>query len=211
MNEKPHWLAGWVAALAKLISGARVLWLDCRPDTRQRIYFGNHSSHLDAVIIWAALPPAVRALTRPVAAQDYWEKGFRRFLSEQVFRAVLIPRAAPSGEKSFSAGREALERMVEAMGERHSLILFPEGTRGTGEEVQPFKGGLYHLCGLKPGVELVPVYLENLNRILPKGEVLPVPLLSSVTFGPPLYLGESESKPEFLQRAREGLCRLRPR
>ncbi len=211
MNQKPHWLAGWVAALAKLISGARVLWLDCRPDTRQRIYFGNHSSHLDAVIIWASLPPAVRALTRPVAAQDYWEKGFRRFLSEQVFRAVLIPRAAPTGEKSFSAGREALERMVEAMGERHSLILFPEGTRGTGEEVQPFKGGLYHLCSLKPGVELVPVYLENLNRILPKGEVLPVPLLGSVTFGPPLYLGESESKPEFLQRAREALCRLQPR
>lgn len=210
MSERPHWLAGWVAALAKLISGARVLWLDCQPDTRQRIYFGNHSSHLDAVIIWASLPPAVRALTRPVAAQDYWEKGFRRLLSEQVFRAVLIPRAAPTGEKSFSAGREALERMVEAMGERHSLILFPEGTRGTGEDVQAFKGGLYHLCGLKPGVELVPVYLENLNRILPKGEVLPVPLLSSVTFGPPLHLGEGEHKAEFLQRAREALCRLRP-
>ncbi len=211
MSEKPHWLAGWVAALAKLISGARVLWLDCQPSTRQRIYFGNHSSHLDAVIIWAALPPPVRALTRPVAAQDYWEKGFRRFLSEQVFRAVLIPRAAPTGEKSLAAGREALERMVEAMGERHSLILFPEGTRGTGDDVQPFKGGLYHLCSLKPGVELVPVYLENLNRILPKGEVLPVPLLSSVTFGPPLCLGEGEHKAEFLQRARGALCRLRPR
>ncbi len=210
MNQRPHWLAGWVAALAKLISGARVLWLDCQPSTRQRIYFGNHSSHLDAVIIWASLPPAVRALTRPVAAQDYWEKGFRRFLAEKVFRAVLIPRAAPAGEKRFSAGREALERMVEAMGERHSLILFPEGTRGTGEEVQAFKGGLYHLCGLKAGVGLVPVYLENLNRILPKGEVLPVPLLSSVSFGPPLYLGEGEHKAEFLQRAREALCRLRP-
>ncbi len=210
MNERPHWLAGWVAALAKLISGARVLWLECQPSTRQRIYFGNHSSHLDAVIIWSALPPAVRALTRPVAAQDYWEKGFRRFLSEKVFRAVLSPRAAPSGEKSLAGGRQALERMAEAMGERHSLILFPEGTRGTGEEVQAFKGGLYHLCGLKPGVELVPVYLENLNRILPKGEVLPVPLLSSVTFGPPLHLGENENKPEFLQRTREALCRLRP-
>jgi len=211
VNEKPHWLAGWVAALARLISGARVLWLDCQPSTRQRIYFGNHSSHLDAVIIWSALPPAVRALTRPVAAQDYWERGLRWFLSERVFRAVLIPRAAPTGEKRFSAGRAALERMVEAMGKRNSLILFPEGTRGTGDEVQEFKGGLYHLCRLKPGVELVPVYLENLNRILPKGEVLPVPLLSSVTFGPPVYLGEEEGKAEFLPRAREALCRLKPR
>lgn len=212
MTDDVHPLAGVLAAAVKLLSGVRVLWLDSRPDTRQRIYFANHSSHLDAVVIWAALPPAVRAVTRPVAAQDYWEKGWlRASLSAKVFKAVLIPRGASTGEKSASAGREALERMVEAMGERYSLILFPEGTRGTGEEVQPFKSGLYHLCAARRGVKLVPVYLDNLNRILPKGEVLPVPLLSTATFGPPLRLEEAEEKAEFLQRAREALCRLRPR
>ena len=212
-EPRPHPLAPLLAGLARLISGVRVQWLGCQPDTRQRVYFANHTSHLDFVVLWAALPKEVRALTRPIAAQDYWGKGsLRRYLATTLFRAVLIARTGPSDRPNrlgVATAQATLDRMLEALGQHSSLIVFPEGTRGTGEEVAPFKGGLYHLCMRKPGLELVPVYLENLNRILPKGEFLPVPLLSRATFGPPMVLLENEPKREFLERTREAVCKLR--
>lgn len=212
-EPKPYPLAPLVAGLARLISGVRVQWLGCQPDTRQRVYFANHTSHLDFVVLWAALPKEVRALTRPVAAQNYWgQSSLRRYLATTLFRAVLIARMAPSEKPNrlgVAAAQATLDRMLEALGQHSSLIVFPEGTRGTGEEVAPFKSGLYHLCLRKPGLEMVPVYLENLNRILPKGEVVPVPLLSRVTFGPPMYLLDNEPKKAFLERTREAVCKLR--
>jgi 1-acyl-sn-glycerol-3-phosphate acyltransferase len=211
MSTEIHPLASLLAGFARWISGVQVRWLDCQPNPRQRIYFANHTSHLDAVVLWASLPPEVRALARPVAAQDYWEKtGVRRFLSMQVFHAVLINRNPQGSERSLAAAQAVIDRMVEALGDRYSLIVFPEGTRGSGEDVAAFKSGLYHLAQRRPEVELVPTYLENLNRILPKGEVLPVPVLSSATFGPPLRLAPGEPKREFLERAREAVRRLKP-
>lgn len=196
--------AGVIAAAARLISGVQVRWLGCRPDPRQRIYFGNHTSHLDFVVLWSLLPRELRALTRPVAARDYWERGpLRRLLARRVFRAVLIDRGA------IAAARGVIARLAEALGERHSLIVFPEGTRGSGERLGAFKSGLYHLARRRPDVELVPVYLENLNRILPRGEILPVPLLSTATFGSPMQVGEGEPKRAFLERAREAVSTLR--
>jgi len=206
-----HPLASLLAMAMRVLSGVQVRWLDCQPGPRQRIYFANHTSHLDAVILWASLPDQVRALVRPVAAQDYWEKtALRRFLSERLFHAILIDRNPQGAARRLGSAQAVIEKMVSAMGVRYSLIVFPEGTRGSGEEVAPFKSGLYHLALHKPEAELVPVYMENLNRILPKGEVLPVPVLSSVTFGPPLQLESGEHKKVFLDRARQAVCRLRP-
>jgi len=208
--HRVHPLAGVLAALARAISGASVRWLDSRPEPRQRIYFANHSSHLDVVVLWAALPPELRASTRPVAAQDYWDRGrLRRFLAARVFRAVLIERNPGAGAGRVAAATRSIERLTAAIDAGDSLIVFPEGTRGTGEQVAPFKSGLFHLCRVRPGVELLPVYLENLNRILPKGEVLPVPMLSRVTFGPPLQREPEEPRAAFLERARAALVRLR--
>jgi len=138
-----------------------------------------------------------------VAAKDYWEAGrLRRYFATRVFRAVLIDRRHLADED------DPVEVMLTAMGDRHSLILFPEGTRGTSGEVGPFRGGLYDLALLRPQAELVPVYIENLNRILPKGEFLPLPLMSSVTFGPVLRVGVGETKAAFLERARGAILSL---
>jgi len=198
---------GW---LARLISGARVRWIGSRPEAHQRIYFANHTSHLDFVVVWASLPVQIRFSVRPVAARDYWTQSrWHLYFTEKVFRAVLINRAPDLERDGFRAGEAVIDQMVEAMGERDSLLVFPEGTRGGGQQVGAFKGGLYHLCLRKPDVELVPVYLENLNRILPKGEVLPVPILSSVTFGPAISLETNESKRAFLERARAAVCALK--
>ena len=184
-----------LAALAKIITGASARWLGCAPDTRQRVYFANHASNLDALVIWAALPPPVRALTRPVAARDYWTKGrVRPYLANHIFNALLIERKKPTMSDN------PLKDMLTALGDRHSLIIFPEGGRQSGGEMAPFKSGLYHLAKHRPDVEFIPVLIENLNRILPKGEFLPVPVLGGVNFGTPVKLEPGEGKDAFLQR-----------
>ena len=148
------------------------------PDTRRRVYFANHTSHLDFVVLWAVLPRVVRRCTRPVAARDYWERGpLRRWLARRVFRAVLIER------EHITQSCNPLEPLAEALRAGESLILFPEGTRHCGPDIGEFKSGLYHLLRVATDAEAVPVYIENLNRVLPKGETLLVPFLCSVTFG----------------------------
>jgi 1-acyl-sn-glycerol-3-phosphate acyltransferase len=204
-------VAGTIAAAARLISGVQVRWVDSDPDPRQAVYFANHSSHLDFVVLWSSLPADIRARARPVAAQDYWNSGLRRALAVNIFRAVLVARQDAKGMSPQGSAdpRLAIEHMLEAMGENESLILFPEGTRGTGDEVAAFKSGIYYLAHRRPGLRLVPAYLNNLNRILPKGEFLPVPFISKLTFGPALTLEAGESKPAFLTRAREAVCKLK--
>lgn len=193
------------------MSGVTVRWVDCAPELRQRVYFANHTSHLDAVVLWAALPTAARVHTSPVAGIDYWGKSrLRRYLADNVFQAILINRQPQGAERSRAAAEAVMDQLVAAVDRGRSLIVFPEGTRGSGEEVAPFKSGIYHLARQRPNVELVPAYLENLNRILPKGEVLPVPVLSSATFGAPMHLADEETKDEFLARIRDAVVKLRP-
>jgi 1-acyl-sn-glycerol-3-phosphate acyltransferase len=192
----------------RIASGTSERWVNCEPSTRQRIYFANHSSHLDIIVLWSALPPPVRRLTRPAAARDYWEKNaLRRYLALKVFHAIMIQRPEREGS-GFADAARSLEDSLAGMGDTYSLILFPEGTRGEGEEMAPFKSGLFHMARRKPGLELVPVYMENLNRILPKGALFPVPLISSISFGRPLVLAPNEGKLQFLGRARQAILDL---
>ena len=192
-----------LAAVAKLLSGATLRWHECQPDTCQRVYFANHTSHLDALILWASLPRQIREVTRPVAAKDYWNKDFLRRYMAKTFNALLIDR------DEIKVHNSPIDLMIREMGSDFSLIVFPEGTRNTGEEMQEFKSGLYHLSRKRPDLELMPVYIDNLNRVLPRGEFLPVPLLSSITIGPPIWLEPKENKNDFLKRAREAVRRLK--
>jgi len=205
--RRPPLTAAILAGLARVVSGASVRWVGCEPSPRQRIYFANHSSHFDFLVLWSALPGTVRRVTRPVAARDYWEAGrLRRYLATRVFNAVLIERRRLEGHHN-----DAIDVMLDAMGDGYSLILFPEGTRGTDAVPAAFRNGLHSLALRKPGLELVPVYLANLNRVLPKGELLPVPLTSSVSFGPPIQPRAGEEREAFLARAREAVLSLMPR
>jgi 1-acyl-sn-glycerol-3-phosphate acyltransferase len=195
--------ASLLAITAKLLSGATLRWHECQPDTCQRVYFANHTSHLDALVLWATLPGEIRDLTRPVAAKDYWAQGAVRRYIARSFNAMLIDR------EEIKVHQSPVDMMIREIGMTHSLIVFPEGRRNTEEEMLEFKSGLYYLSKKRPDLELMPVYIDNLNRVLPRGEFLPVPLLSCITVGPPIWLEPKENKLDFLKRAREAVLRLK--
>lgn len=187
-----------------LLTGSRALW-DAEPVPGRRVYYGNHASHGDFVLLWSALPPALRTRVRPVAAADYWRHGaLRQYLIRRVFNGVLIERDAARRHE------DPVRTMATAIEGGSGLILFPEGTRNTGEGVLPFKSGLYHLATQCEGLEMVPVWLDNLKRVMPKGRVIPLPLLCTAHFGAPLRLAEGEDKQPFLDRARAALLALAP-
>jgi 1-acyl-sn-glycerol-3-phosphate acyltransferase len=198
-------VASSICGFARVLTGVRALWRGNLPDRRQRVYFANHRSHVDFVLIWAALPPALRGHTRPVAADDYWSGGpLRRYLATQVFRSVLVSRIPSRHDPN------PITEMAAVLEAGDSLIIFPEGTRNLGDDLLPFKAGIFHLARVRPDVEFVPVWIENLGRVMPKGALMPVPLLCSLTFGQGLTWTAGESKIAFLARSREALLALAP-
>jgi 1-acyl-sn-glycerol-3-phosphate acyltransferase len=197
-------LMSWfLLGLIRILTGAQARWVGCPPKAEQRIYFANHQSHADLILIWAALPRELRSIVRPIAAKDYWTKTpFREWITTAVFNAVYVSRER-------SAGEDPLEPLIDALEKGDSIILFPEGTRGHAEEPAAFKAGLYNLAQRFPQVVLVPTWINNVQRVMPKGEVVPVPVLCSVTFGAPIQLEAGEERRVFLERARDRVVALR--
>lgn len=199
-------VAALIVGLARAVTAVRGIWDGTEPAPVQRIYYANHASHGDFVLIWTVLPHEMRRLTRPVAGSDYWlASRLRAFIGREVFRAVLIDRNPETRQG------DPVAQMGEALTRGDSLILFPEGTRNTGEDaLLPFKSGLFHLAEAQPEIDMVPVWIANLNRVMPKGALVPIPLICTVTFGAPLRLEGGEDKAGFLARARAALLSLRP-
>jgi 1-acyl-sn-glycerol-3-phosphate acyltransferase len=191
-----------ICELVRCFTGVQGYWLGAEPKTVQRIYFANHTSHFDCMVLLSVLPRSVRKLVRPAGAADYWLKTpIRRWFSQKIVHVVPIERLKPTKSNN------PITTLVKALDDGSSLILFPEGTRNDSDTLQDFKSGLYHLCKQRPQVELIPTYINNANRILPKGECIPVPVLCTVTFGEPLYFKAGESRDEFLERAKQAMQR----
>ena len=206
-TQRHPWLAkvfGYaLLGFVRLLTGAQARWYGSPPKAEQRIYFANHQSHADLVMIWAALPEELRSITRPIAARDYWTKSdFKRWITTAVFNAVYVDRERQGDE-------DPLQPLIDALQSGDSLIIFPEGTRGHAAEPQAFKAGLYNLALRFPDAVLVPAWIANVQRVMPKGEVVPVPVLCSVTFGAPIRLEPGEERRAFLDRARAAVIALR--
>lgn len=193
-----------IALFALLMTSPRVIWAGVEPVPAQRVYFANHTSNGDFVLIWACLPAVMRARTRPVAALDYWLRSpIRAFLGRDVFNAVLIDRRPEMRE------REPVAQMINALDQGSSLIVFPEGGRNESDApLLPFKTGIWHIARQRRDTDFVPVWISNLNSVMPKGELVPLPLLCRLIFGAPLRVRADESKEDFLARARSDLLAL---
>jgi 1-acyl-sn-glycerol-3-phosphate acyltransferase len=196
-----------VLLFARAVTAVRAIWHESGLPRRRSVYFANHSSHGDFVLIWTVLPPRLRRRVRPVAGADYWLRSkLTSFIGRDVFNAVLIQRDREQREA------DPVEIMARAIDEGSSLIFFPEGTRNqTDAQLLPFKSGLFHLATARPDVDLVPVWIANLNRVMPKGEFVPIPLICTVTFGAPMRLKSGEAKDAFIERAQAALLALSPK
>ncbi|AMW78713.1 acyl-phosphate glycerol 3-phosphate acyltransferase [Acinetobacter sp. TGL-Y2] len=190
---------------ARLLTGARSIWFGSQPEMKQRIFYANHNSHIDFILLWSSLPHDIRRKTRPVAASDYWMKDrFRRFLIQDTFSGVTIQRKREDQS-------DPLQPIKDVLAEGYSIIFFPEGTRNLEDDIQllAFKSGLYHLSKQFPEVEVIPVWISNLKRVMPKGAIIPLPLLSTVIFGAPLDKHQYRDKKEFLEYAQNELLKLK--
>lgn len=189
--------------LTRLLVGAYPQWVGCRPSNRQRVYFANHTSHMDTIVLWSSLPREIRALTRPVAARDYWgaTANFVRRRIANELNVVLVDRRRTENSDPMAPLRECLA-------EGHSMIIFPEGTRRPQATPSEFKSGIWRLARDFPNVEFIPVYIENLHRSMPKGALIPVPTICSVRFGAPLSFTADVPKEEFLTNARQAVIDL---
>jgi len=198
------WQRDLLLAFVRLVAGAYPVWHCATPSATQKLYFSNHTSHIDTLAILAALPRNLRNAVRPVAARDYWDSGpLKRHIAQKLLNVVLIDR------RRETEG-DPLDPVRDALAQGQSIILFPEGTRGADTLPQAFRSGLFHLASEFPQVELAPVYLENLQRIMPKGAIVPVPLICKLHFGASEAPREGEDKASFLARMRDAVIALAP-
>ena len=196
-------MAETIAILARIVCGCQARWTGQVPQPGPRVFYGNHTSHLDAITIWSALPRECRRACKIIAAKDYWAATkSRRWLACDVFECVLIDR------KKVTRESNPLGKMLSVLDQNLAIIIFPEGGRGASGQLGEFQSGLWHLGRARPQLEFVPVWLENLNRVLPKGEVIPIPLISAATFGVGFQVAVDDTKETFLKRAHDQLSQL---
>lgn len=144
------------------------------------IVIANHNSHLDALMLLTLFPLARVPSIRVAAAADYFFSGkIRRFVAERFMGLLPMHRSGRA--------RRPLAPLAKALEDNQIVIVFPEGTRGNPDALEPIKPGLWHLARRFPEVPIHPVYLHGPGRSLPKGAWIPVPLFADVRVGEPFF------------------------
>jgi 1-acyl-sn-glycerol-3-phosphate acyltransferase len=170
-----------VKPFLRLFIGLRVAGLENLPARDPFVLIANHSSHLDTVSLLSLFPVRRLRKIRPAAASDYFERTALIAWFSHTFINIL-----PIARKHITKEDHPILKMRQALESGESLILFPEGTRGHGETPGPFQPGIAHLVDQLPGLSVVPCYLANMGRALPKGEFVPVPFFCEIRIGKPL-------------------------
>ena len=177
-----------VRQFLRLIMGVHYVNREILRGAEQFIIVSNHNSHLDTMALMAALSWRQIDRTKPVAAGDYFGKTpIKKRITELFVNALLIPRSRPKEGETFA---DPIQLMVNALGAGHSLIIFPEGTRGEAGKIQKFKKGIGLVAQQCPHVPIIPVFMQGMGKLLPKGEMLLVPFDNFVRFGTPFYCGD---------------------
>jgi 1-acyl-sn-glycerol-3-phosphate acyltransferase len=149
----------------------------------QFIIVANHNSHLDTMCLLSAIPWRMLWKTHPIAASDYFgQSPWKAFFTRFFVNAILIPRNRP---KEGEEGPDPIQLMMDQLDKGHSLILFPEGSRGEPEKFQKFKRGIGILLEQRPHIVVIPAFMKGLGKALGKGHTLLIPTSSVVIFGEP--------------------------
>lgn len=173
---------GIIRWFLKLIIGVRFDDSSFLLREKQFIIIANHNSHLDTMTLLASLPGKIIHNVKPVAAADYFGRTKLQAAFSQYFINVLLIRRKRDKNNPEA---DPIEVMLRALRNGYSLILFPEGTRGEPEKLQPFKPGIAMLLTKNPAIPYVPAFLVGMGRIMPKGDNVIVPYSSSLRFGRP--------------------------
>ena len=143
------------------------------------IFAANHSSHLDAPVVLAALPGRLRRRVRVAAAADYFfTNRVKGLLVSTTLNAFAFERKGPGREASLEEARRLL-----CIGQ--SVLIFPEGTRSPDGQIHLFKRGVGTLA-LAAGVPAIPIHIEGAHAAWPKGAFWPRRQHIVVRFGAPL-------------------------
>lgn len=157
----------------------------------QFIIASNHNSHLDSIVLMSALPTNKLKNTHPIAAKDYFGSNrISAFFTWFFINAELINRRNAEDGSQVNP----IRRMIELLNKKKSLILFPEGSRGIPGEMSEFKNGIGYVVENKPGIPVIPVYMEGLGRVLPKGVKIILPNITKIYFGKPIYFKNESAK-----------------
>jgi 1-acyl-sn-glycerol-3-phosphate acyltransferase len=156
---------------------------------KQFIIVANHNSHLDTMTILASLPSKIISKVKPVAAQDHFGKTkLKEKLSNYFINTLLIQRKRDKDNLE----NDPINKMVKALDDGYSLILFPEGTRGAPEVQQPLKPGIAYVLSARPTVKYVPAFMKGMGKAMPKDDNLIVPHNSSLVYGSPTLIEGTE-------------------
>ncbi|MBF0505121.1 MAG: 1-acyl-sn-glycerol-3-phosphate acyltransferase [Candidatus Omnitrophica bacterium] len=191
-----------VRPLLVFFIGLRVRGREHWPLEHPFIVIANHTSHLDAAALLAFFPLKDLRRVRPVAAADYFNSNKCIAFFSRIFFNIL-----PIARKNIGRHQNPLDGLREALEHKETLIIFPEGTRSSSGEMGPFHTGIAHILKEFPQVPVIPVYMSNMYKALPKGEFILVPFICEVNIGKPLFL--SGTKDEIVQTLRDSVIKLK--
>ena len=193
--------------LALFMTGADVTGRERLPLKGPAIVAANHSSHVDTLLLLAIFPSRALARVRPAAAADYFLKDpVIGWFSRHVIGIVPVARLK-AGQRTGMVDEDVLAPARAALAAGDIVVVFPEGTRGDGDQLGQLKGGVARLAEAFPEAPVTPVWIQGAGRVLPKGEAIPAPLNCAVLVGEPLaWTGE---RPAFMASLRAALLALK--
>lgn len=164
------------------------------------IFAANHHSHVDAPLMITSIPEPWRHRLVVGAAADYF------FGTRLTATASALGLGAIPIDRS-RVNRRSADLAAALLGDRWSVLIFPEGGRSPDGWGQPFRGGAAYL-GIRTGTPVVPVHIDGAGAIWGKGAKKITPGATKVVFGAPLVPGPDEDTRHFGDRIERAVAQL---
>ena len=175
----------------KIFVGVKFSKADFLLEEEQFIIVANHNSHLDTMTILASLPSKIIHKVKPVAAADHFGRTkLKEKLTNFFVNTLLIQRK----RDKENPDNDPINKMIDALDNGYSLLIFPEGTRGEPEISQPLKPGIAIVLANRPKVKYVPAYMKGMGKAMPKNDNLILPYNSVLIYGKPSNIDNIETE-----------------